>query len=192
MGTEAPSFCREAPACGCQAIHCWHSVPTKCGSACIYAGVTQVGVGDRVCAVIDCGGHAEEVVTDPATVYKPPPSMPFHHAPQFQTSDATAFAAMDWRARLQPNEILLVHDAAGAVGWPQNHHRVGIRLSGRSRCRGCGCVGGLRGRHPSPDKLTTKRYHSALVADFGDGITNRLPTGLGDKPVDKVPLSTAE
>ncbi len=36
------------------------------------ACVTQVAVGDRVCAVIDWGGHAEEVVTDPATVYKLP------------------------------------------------------------------------------------------------------------------------
>jgi NADPH:quinone reductase len=79
-------------------------------------GVTQVAVGDRVCAVIDWGGHAEEVVTDPATVYKLPASLPFHLAPQFPTSYATAFAAMDWRAHLQPNETLLVHGAAGAVG----------------------------------------------------------------------------
>jgi len=79
-------------------------------------GVTQVAAGDRVCAVIDWGGHAEEVVTDPATVYKLLASMPFHLAPQFPTSYATAFAALDWRARLQPNETLLVHGAAGAVG----------------------------------------------------------------------------
>jgi NADPH2:quinone reductase len=79
-------------------------------------GVTQVAVGDRVCAVIDWGGHAEEVVTDPATVYKLPASLPFHLAPQFPTSYATAFAGLDWRARLQPNETLLVHGAAGAVG----------------------------------------------------------------------------
>jgi len=39
-----------------------------------------------------------------------------HLAPQFPTSYATAFAALDWRARLQPNEALLVHGAAGAVG----------------------------------------------------------------------------
>jgi NADPH2:quinone reductase len=80
------------------------------------AGVTQVAVGDRVCAVIDWGGHAEEVATDPATVYKLPDSLPFHLAPQFPTSYATSFAALDWRARLQPNETLLVHGSAGAVG----------------------------------------------------------------------------
>lgn len=79
-------------------------------------GVAQVAPGDRVCAVIDWGGHAEEVVTDPATVYKLPDAMPFHLAPQFPTSYATAFAALDWRAHLQPNETLLVHGAAGAVG----------------------------------------------------------------------------
>jgi len=79
-------------------------------------GLTQIAVGDRVCAVVDWGGHAEDVVTDPATVYKLPASMPFHLAPQFPTSYATAFAALDWRARLQPNETLLVHGAAGAVG----------------------------------------------------------------------------
>jgi NADPH:quinone reductase len=82
----------------------------------VASGVTQVTVGDRVCAVIDWGGHAEEVVTDPATVYPLPASMPYHLAPQFPTSYATAFAALDWRARLQPNETLLVHGAAGAVG----------------------------------------------------------------------------
>jgi NADPH2:quinone reductase len=82
----------------------------------IAGGITQVAVGDRVCAVIDWGGHAEEAVTDPATVYKLPDSLPFHLAPQFPTSYATSFTALDWRARLQPNETLLVHGAAGAVG----------------------------------------------------------------------------
>jgi NADPH2:quinone reductase len=79
-------------------------------------GVTQLATGDRVCAVIDWGGHAEEVVTDPATVYKLPDSLPFHLAPQFPTSYATSFAALQWRAQLQPNETLLVHGSAGAVG----------------------------------------------------------------------------
>jgi len=42
--------------------------------------------------------------------------LPFHLAPQFPTSYATSFAALDWRVRLQPNETLLVHGSAGAVG----------------------------------------------------------------------------
>jgi NADPH2:quinone reductase len=79
-------------------------------------GVTQVAVGDRVCAVIDWGGHAEEVVTDPATVFRLPEALPLDVAPQLPTSYGTAFTGLDWRARLQPGETLLVHGAAGAVG----------------------------------------------------------------------------
>jgi len=79
-------------------------------------GVRQVAVGDRVCAVIDWGGHAEEAVCDPATVFRLPDSLPFHLAPQFPTSYGTSYTALSWRAKLQPGETLLVHGAAGAVG----------------------------------------------------------------------------
>ncbi len=79
-------------------------------------GVQGFHVGQRVCAVIDWGGHAEEAVTDPATVYQIPDSLPFDLAPQFPTSYATSFAALDWLAKLQPGETLLVHGSTGAVG----------------------------------------------------------------------------
>ena len=82
----------------------------------VATGVTGFQPGMRVCAVVDWGGHAEEVVTDPATVYPIPDSLPFDRAPQFPTSYATSFAALDWLAKLQPGETLLVHGSAGAVG----------------------------------------------------------------------------
>ena len=78
--------------------------------------VTTLHVGQRVCAIVDWGGHAEEVVIDAATVYPIPDSLPFDLAPQFPTSYATSHAALDWLAKLQPGETLLVHGAAGAVG----------------------------------------------------------------------------
>ena len=78
--------------------------------------VTTLRVGQRVCAVVDWGGHAEEVVIDAATVYPIPDSLPFDVAPQFPTSYATSHAALDWLAKLQPGETLLVHGSAGAVG----------------------------------------------------------------------------
>lgn len=78
--------------------------------------VTALRVGQRVCAIVDWGGHAEEVVIDAATVYPIPDSLPFDLAPQFPTSYATSHAALDWLAKLQPGETLLVHGAAGAVG----------------------------------------------------------------------------
>ncbi len=114
----------------------------------ISPGVNQVAVGDRVCAVIDWGGHAEEVVTDPATVYKLPDAMPLHLAPQFPTSYATAFAALHWRARLQPNEIVLVHGAAGAVGLAavELGKAMGVRVIATAS---------------TPEKLAVARAHGA-------------------------------
>ncbi len=111
-------------------------------------GVTQVACGDRVCAAIDWGGHAEEVVTDPATVYKLPASMPFHVAPQFPASYATALAALDWRARLQPGETLLVHGATGAVGL------AAVELGNAMGAR-------VIATASTPEKLAVARAHGA-------------------------------
>jgi NADPH2:quinone reductase len=79
-------------------------------------GVTRFRAGDRVCGVIDWGGHAEEAVTDPTTVFKLPDSFPFDIAPQMPTSYGTSYTALSWRAHLRPGETLLVHGSAGAVG----------------------------------------------------------------------------
>ena len=114
----------------------------------IAPGVTQVAVGDRVCAVIDWGGHAEEVVIDPATVYRLPDALPFHLAPQFPTSYATAFAALDWRAQLQPGETLLVHGSAGAVGL------AAVELGKAMGAR-------VIATASTPEKLTVVRAHGA-------------------------------
>jgi NADPH:quinone reductase len=79
-------------------------------------GVTGFCVGDRVCAAVDWGGHAEEVVADAATVYRIPPELPFRSAPQFPLSYGTAYGALVERARLRAGETVLVNGAAGAVG----------------------------------------------------------------------------
>lgn len=79
-------------------------------------GVTGFAVGDRVCAGIDWGGHAEEVCVDPTTVYKLPEGVPLDVAPQFPLSYATSYAALVWRAAIKPGETVLVHGSAGSVG----------------------------------------------------------------------------
>lgn len=79
-------------------------------------GVTRVKPGDRVVAVLDCGGFADLVVCTEETVYPLPEGLDLAAAVHLATSYATAYAALIWRARLQPGETLLVHGAAGAVG----------------------------------------------------------------------------
>jgi NADPH2:quinone reductase len=78
--------------------------------------VTHLQPGDRVCAGIDWGGHAEQAVTDATTVYRIPDELPFDTAPQLPLSYGTSYAALTWRARVQAGETVLVHGAAGAVG----------------------------------------------------------------------------
>ena len=78
--------------------------------------IVHLRPGDRVCAGIDWGGHAEWAVTDATTVYRIPDELPFDIAPQLPLSYGTSYAALTWRARLRPGETVLIHGAAGAVG----------------------------------------------------------------------------
>ena len=78
--------------------------------------VSHLKPGDRVCAGIDWGGHAEFAVTDATTVYRIPDELPFDIVPQLPLSYGTSYAALKWRAHLQPSETVLIHGAAGAVG----------------------------------------------------------------------------
>lgn len=78
--------------------------------------VAHLKPGDRVCAGIDWGGHAEQAVTDATTVYRIPDELPFDIAPQIPLSYGTSYAALTWRARVLPGETVLIHGAAGAVG----------------------------------------------------------------------------
>ncbi len=82
----------------------------------IAPGVTRVKIGDRVCAAPEWGGHAEEVVALEHNVFAIPDSLPFTTAVQFPLSYGTAYGALVWRARIKPDEVLLVFGAAGAVG----------------------------------------------------------------------------
>lgn len=61
-------------------------------------GVAGLAVGDRVCARLDWGGHAEQAIADATDVHRIPDSLPFDLAPQFPVSYCTSYAALAWRA----------------------------------------------------------------------------------------------
>lgn len=91
-----------------------------------YAGVvTEVGAevtrfrpGDRVLAVLDWGGLAEEAAALEVNTFAIPEAMEFRHAIAFTNSYHTSYAALCWpnMLRLAAGETLLVHGAAGGVG----------------------------------------------------------------------------
>ncbi len=79
-------------------------------------GVTGFAPGERVIAVPEHGCFAEELACPASAVIKLPEGMDFATGAAFPVAYGTAHAALDFRARLQPGETLLVLGAAGGVG----------------------------------------------------------------------------
>jgi NADPH:quinone reductase len=80
------------------------------------AGVTRWRPGDRVLAVVDCGGFAEEVVAPESNVCGLPDAVDDITAAGFPIAYGTSHLGLKYRANLAAGEILLVHGAAGGVG----------------------------------------------------------------------------
>lgn len=80
------------------------------------ADVTGLAIGDRVAAAIDWGGYAEEAIATQETVWRVPGGLGLDVAASLPITWGTSYAALHWRARLQPGQTLLVHGAAGGVG----------------------------------------------------------------------------
>lgn len=79
---------------------------------------TRFKLHDRVVAVVDWGGLAEQVVAKVVNVYALPDSFEFARAVGLTNSYATTCAAITWPRLLdvQEHDWLLVHGAGGGVG----------------------------------------------------------------------------
>ena len=80
------------------------------------AGVSACRPGDKVLAILDWGGLAEEACTSEHTVYRLPAGIDPTHALHAGVSYGTAYGALAWRGHLARGESLLVLGAAGGVG----------------------------------------------------------------------------
>ncbi len=79
-------------------------------------GVTRCRPGDRVMALVESGGFAEQAVAQAADVHVIPPSMDFVTAAGFVIAYGTSHHGLTAKGHLRPGETLLVHGAAGGVG----------------------------------------------------------------------------
>jgi NADPH2:quinone reductase len=93
---------------------------TECSGYVVEVGadVDDIDIGDRVCAVLDWGGQAEEVVAHAANVFHIPNNMHFNQAICFTNSYLTSYAAFIWPHLLQvkKDHVVLIHGATGGVG----------------------------------------------------------------------------
>ena len=80
------------------------------------ADAEGVAVGDRVIAMVLCGGYAEELCTEATSVMPIPNGMEYTTAAGFTMTYGTSLYALKQRGHIQPGETLLVLGAAGGVG----------------------------------------------------------------------------
>ncbi|WP_417425812.1 NADPH:quinone oxidoreductase family protein [Hoeflea sp.] len=79
-------------------------------------GVSQFKPGDRVVALLDHGGYAEQVLAPANRVYALPDSMSFEDACALMCAWGTSHYALKQRGQLQFGETLLVLGGAGSTG----------------------------------------------------------------------------
>jgi NADPH2:quinone reductase len=79
-------------------------------------GVSSPAVGTRVAVFGGHGGLAEYGAFPASLCVTLPDTMDFETAAAFQVAYSTSHVALDYRAKLQPGETLLVTGAAGGVG----------------------------------------------------------------------------
>ncbi len=79
-------------------------------------GVTNHQVGDRVIGIVNYGGFAEEVVAPAMMTLPMPDNMSYEDGAGFPITYGTSHIALSHRAKIQPDETLLVLGAAGGVG----------------------------------------------------------------------------
>ena len=73
-------------------------------------------IGDRVCALLEGGGYAEEVVCDASMLLPIPENRSFIEAAAMPEAFYTAYLNIWIEGQCQPNDLVIVHAAASGVG----------------------------------------------------------------------------
>ncbi|MGI8866098.1 MAG: quinone oxidoreductase family protein, partial [Rubrobacteraceae bacterium] len=81
------------------------------------ANVEGLSVGDRVVTLLGTGGYAEYAVAPASSVIPLPEGLGFDEAAAIPLQGLTAYHCIKTSGALQPGESVLVHAAAGGVGY---------------------------------------------------------------------------
>jgi NADPH:quinone reductase-like Zn-dependent oxidoreductase len=72
--------------------------------------------GDRVFAMLECGGYATHVVCPESRLFRIPPDMPDNEASVIATSYLAAWISVERLASVRAGEHVVIHSAGGGVG----------------------------------------------------------------------------
>ena len=138
-------------------------------------GVNGCKPGDRVMAVVDYGGFAEQVVASAGNVHLLPDEVDDVTAAGFPVAYGTSHLGLKYRAGLAAGEVLLVHGAAGGVGL------TAVEVGKRLGAEVIATAGG-------PAKLRVASEHGAdhLIDSRAQDIRERVKTLTNDRGADVV------
>lgn len=138
-------------------------------------GVSDFAIGQRVIAITPHGGYAEQVVVPVNRCVVMPDTMPYEHGAAFPVVFGTSHIALWHRARLQPDETLVVHGASGGVGLTAV--AIGKQLGAT-----------VIATASSPEKLEIARQHGAdhLLDTQEEDIRARIKELTGGRGADVI------
>ena len=93
------------------------------------SGVSDITIGDRVCALLAGGGYAEKVAVASGMVLPVPDSLVLDDAAALPEAIATVWSTVFMSAGLRAGETLLVHGGSGGIG------TMAIQLARAIGCR---------------------------------------------------------
>lgn len=96
--------------------------------------VSDLKPGMRVFAPVDWGGSAEQAIVDAIHAFPLPEPLDLAASVALPVSYSTAAAALMWRARIAPDQWVLVHGAGGGVGLAavEIAHALGAKVIARA------------------------------------------------------------
>lgn len=143
------------------------------------ANVTRFKVGDRVLAMAEHGGYAEQVCVDAEQCYGLPDALPFEGAASISLAFDTAWFALVERARLASGDVILVLGALGAVG------RAAVQLA---KAKGATVIAGISGLSRSQQALEIGADHVVDLSaeNLRDNLREQVYAINGGKGVDIV------
>ena len=80
------------------------------------AGVSNLSVGQQVCALLAGGGYAERVAVPARQVLPIPAGITLEDAAALPETACTVWSNLVMAAHLQPGEVVLVHGGASGIG----------------------------------------------------------------------------
>jgi NADPH2:quinone reductase len=143
-------------------------VVAQCGDA-----VRRYRPGDRVMAILDYGGLAEQAVAKQAETFTIPDNMSFEAAGAFPIAYISSHVAIRWQGRLESGETLLVLGAAGGVGL------TAVEIGKAMRARVIAAAS-------TAEKLAVAQEHGAddLINYATENLTERVMALTDDKGVE--------